>query len=98
MSDTPNLPPPSVDIVQALRGHIAELAKTWKDDAAELVDMERAAQTIESLRAELDKARSEILAWQAAARRSDERLAHGKKQYDELRAELAALQPDGEGR
>ena len=83
--------PPAVDILDALRGHIVDLSRTWKDDAPELVDMARAIRDIVYLR----EANQRLIGELATA---NERLATGAEQFRALRVELAALQPDGEAR
>ena len=56
MTESPERPdlaapePESVDIVVELRALAAELATTWKEDAAEIVAMEKAARTVVYLR------------------------------------------------
>lgn len=83
--------PPGVDIVVELRAHAEELAKTWKEDSAEIVAMRKAATTIVYLR----EANRRLIGELATA---NERLATGAEQFKAIRAELAALQPDGEAR
>jgi len=110
MTESPERPdlaapePESVDIVVELRALAAELATTWKNDAPEILAMERAARTVVYLRdanrrlIDTESAIHELRRINQNAMAAHDALAlDNQRLRDELAAACAALPPE-EGR